>query len=161
MIGHDCDVQRARRQVLLQLDGKVELDFVGNAGQGSAQLRHRAGEPCHGDLAHSDTNGAGGIRDGFRIGEGVFHRQQQRLDALGKTPRRYGQLQPAASFLEQRKAQRLLQFLHARRHRGLRGMQALGGGAEAAQLRDQAEGFGIDQIGTGHGKVAVTFAGIL
>ncbi|MNL47902.1 hypothetical protein D3C87_1707130 [compost metagenome] len=161
MIGHDRDVERAGRQVLLQLDREVQFDLVGDARQGAAQLGNHAREPGHGDLAHADADRAGRIGDGFGVGEGVFHRQQQRFDAFGEAARGHRQFQPAASLFKKRKSQRLLQFLHARRHGRLRSVQPFGRGAEAAQLCDQAQGFGINQIRTGHGKEGMTVAAML
>ena len=66
-----------------------------------------------------------------------MHQQLTRLD---------GELNLAADAVEQGDLELFFELADARRHACLRGMQALGGSAERAELRDPVEGLELANV---------------
>lgn len=76
----------------------------------------------------------------------VVDGRQQRLDLLNQFAALRGQVHLAAAFVEDRKTQTPFQLAHARRDGGLGRIHMVGGGLEASQLCDMAQGLQMHDI---------------
>lgn len=149
-VGDEGHIQGARGQPLAQLHAQVQLDLVGDAGQGPAQGGDERAQPAHGHFAQAQPHSAGGLDRGLRIVEDRLGLVQERRDAVDKTPRLQGELLPPATALEQGIAQGGLQLFHARRNGWLRRVHALGRRGEGAQPGDPAQRLCMHEVGSGH-----------